>query len=509
MSDPSSIQPSTPRAPAESQEDDPSETRRTPLLLALVLGLSKLAGVVLVVYLTYYFTTIFAHPTSPPPALTDEQVVLATKAQDLRAQGRKILTSYGWTDPVSRSNLHIPIDRAMELLLAESTRPAVPVAAVPGPVATPGNPGPAAPKSANGTKPPVPNVVVAPPPAPKGFSPEWMYRSVCMACHDSDGRGKIVKLAMPTIPDFTDPKFHASRTDAELTHSILEGKPSTVNGVQVPLMLSMKDKLATTHIDVKDMVAFMRGFKGGKQVVSATPTTPPTTTAATPSTTTPSTTTAATPSTTTPSTTTAATPSTTMPSTTTPSTTTAATPSTTTAATPSTTTAATPSTTTPSTTTAITNVAALPPALSVTSANKAEVAAKLQAASAIFNTTCIACHGPDGKGTLVRAAMPPIPDFTSGDWHASRRSSQLVTSILEGKGTLMPPWNAKVTPEQARNLVLYVRHFGGPDILAKETEGEAAPASGPSLAEFDNKMSQLRQRFDDIEKQLHALSTVR
>ena len=98
-----------------------------------------------------------------------------------------------------------------------------------------------------------------------------MYRLVCMACHDTDGKGKIVRLAMPSIPDLTDPKWQASRTDAELLHSILEGKESTVNGVKIPLMLPMKDKLALAHTEVKDMVAFMRAFKDGKQVVSATP----------------------------------------------------------------------------------------------------------------------------------------------------------------------------------------------------------------------------------------------
>ena len=72
----------------------------------------------------------------------------------------------------------------------------------------------------------------------------------------------------------------------------------------------------------------------------------------------------------------------------------------------------------------------------------------------------------------------------------------------------MPPWNTKVTPEQARNLVLYVRNFGGADILAKEFEGEAS-TSGPSLAEFDNKLQSLRQQFDNVEKQLQALPTAR
>ena len=99
--------------------------------------------------------------------------------------------------------------------------------------------------------------------------------------------------------------------------------------------------------------------------------------------------------------------------------------------------------------------------------------------------------------------MPAIPDFTSRDFQTSRSSSQLATSILEGKGTLMPPWNTKVTADQARELVLYVRNFGPPDLLAAETA--AGEAAAPSLAEFDNKMRSLRQQFDDVEKQLQTL----
>jgi hypothetical protein len=101
--------------------------------------------------------------------------------------------------------------------------------------------------------------------------------------------------------------------------------------------------------------------------------------------------------------------------------------------------------------------------------------------------------------------MPVIPDFTSRDWQASRSSGQLATSILEGKGTLMVPWNTRLTPEQARSLVLYVRNIGGADLLAAETQ--EAPSAGPSLAEFDNKLSTLRQQFDAIERQLQTLPT--
>lgn len=66
MSDPSHIQHSSSSTPIESAEDDAAEPRSTPLLQALILGLFKLVGVGLVVYLTYFFTTMFAHRTPPP-----------------------------------------------------------------------------------------------------------------------------------------------------------------------------------------------------------------------------------------------------------------------------------------------------------------------------------------------------------------------------------------------------------------------------------------------------------
>jgi mono/diheme cytochrome c family protein len=62
---------------------------------------------------------------------------------------------------------------------------------------------------------------------------------------------------MPKIPDFTDVKWHSSRSDADLGRSILNGK-----GKSMP---RMKGKLGS--IDVQQMVVFVRGFQGGKQIV--------------------------------------------------------------------------------------------------------------------------------------------------------------------------------------------------------------------------------------------------
>jgi len=480
MSDPSHIQHSSSSTPIESAEDDAAEPRSTPLLQALILGLFKLVGVGLVVYLTYFFTTMFAHRTPPPAPLSQEQIALAKKAEDLRAQGKKVLSSYGWVDPVTKSKLRIPIDRAMELYLAESNRPPAPPAAVPGPTATP-----AAPAAGPGTG------ATAVATTPAGMPPEQMYRLVCMACHDTDGKGKIVRLAMPSIPDLTDPKWQASRTDAELLHSILEGKESTVNGVRIPLMLPMKDKLALAHTEVKDMVAFMRAFKDGKQVVSATPGgmpapgvpgpvaggptqgVPPTP-APPPS-----------PPTNIGTERLAGSPPPQQPAP---------------VSTPPIARAPAPVAALPST--AAGTGATLPPPLpSASTVDTAAQAEKIRAAGATFNTLCIACHGPDGRGTAVRAAMPLLPNFTSHDWHTTKSNSQLATTIMEGKG-LMPPWNTQLTADRARDLALYVRSFGAPELMA-----ETPAASAPSTAEFDKEMQSLRQKFDDIEKQLQALAT--
>jgi mono/diheme cytochrome c family protein len=73
-----------------------------------------------------------------------------------------------------------------------------------------------------------------------------------------------VRDLLPKIPDFTNPRWHTSKSDAELSRSILEGK-----GKSMP---RMKKKLGS--IDVKQMVSFVRRFQGGKQVVDDEPEAP-------------------------------------------------------------------------------------------------------------------------------------------------------------------------------------------------------------------------------------------
>jgi quinol-cytochrome oxidoreductase complex cytochrome b subunit/mono/diheme cytochrome c family protein len=84
-----------------------------------------------------------------------------------------------------------------------------------------------------------------------------VYRAYCLACHDEDGRGGLVRKLMPTIPDFTVAKWQSAHSASQLRASILNGKG--------PFMLPMKDKLGGT--DVEQMVAAIRLFQDGKLAV--------------------------------------------------------------------------------------------------------------------------------------------------------------------------------------------------------------------------------------------------
>jgi quinol-cytochrome oxidoreductase complex cytochrome b subunit/mono/diheme cytochrome c family protein len=98
-------------------------------------------------------------------------------------------------------------------------------------------------------------------PVASRMSAEQVYRAYCLACHGEDGRGSLVRKAMPAIPDFTDAKWQAVHSTSQLGTSILNGKG--------PFMLPMKDKLGGT--DVQQMVAYIRSFHAGKQVVKVQP----------------------------------------------------------------------------------------------------------------------------------------------------------------------------------------------------------------------------------------------
>jgi mono/diheme cytochrome c family protein len=297
--------------------------------------------------------------------------------------------------------------------------------------------------------------------SPSNLTAAAIFGTYCFACHDTTGRGNpLVRPAMPELPDFTAVAWHKSRTDNDLAQSILLGK-----GKFMPLM---SDKLGT--VDVKQMVSFVRGFQGGKQVVSLEVLNAP------------------------------------RPS--------------------EPVVVRSPATTRPVLGASAVGLMAFPPgqgpflAVSafIPSGPSSTIAAKplqqpkdehaltspaedtaagVRMGESIFRQYCFVCHGLDGKGTTMRPTLPPIPDFTSPTFHKEHSDAQLLISILEGKGTLMPANRGRVTEDQARDLVAYVRTFGPSRRLASE----------PSAlnSEFMKSFAQLEQRWNELQKELESM----
>ncbi len=259
-----------------------------------------------------------------------------------------------------------------------------------------------------------------PPPAPAAsqMTPVQIYRAYCLACHDADGRGETVRKAMAEIPDFTRAKWQESRTDAELRHSILDGKGK--------FMLPMKDKVPET--EAQQMVAYVRAFRGGKHVVTLEPQHHP------------------------------------IP----------------------------PGPAHP----AVIPGPKIRTPRSGPATPSAEVEARLRVATGLFRQYCITCHGPDGRGTAMRPSMPPIPDFTERAWQERQADPQLLASILDGKGVFMPSFRGRLSTDQARDLIAYIRAFGPPE----------PRVASPPASDFDQRFQQLEHKWDELERQLQKLS---
>ncbi|HEY0379801.1 MAG TPA: cytochrome c [Pyrinomonadaceae bacterium] len=95
---------------------------------------------------------------------------------------------------------------------------------------------------------------------------------------------------------------------------------------------------------------------------------------------------------------------------------------------------------------------------------KEEAAAPDQSARArtIFKERCARCHGADGRGETVVGRMLSVPDFTDEEWwKKDARDDRFRESITEGKNE-MPAFGKKLSRQEIRSLVAYVRRFGKP-----------------------------------------------
>jgi len=74
-------------------------------------------------------------------------------------------------------------------------------------------------------------------------------------------------------------------------------------------------------------------------------------------------------------------------------------------------------------------------------------------AADIFKSKCAMCHGPDGKGK-----MAGTKDLGSAEVQKAS-DADLTTAISKGKPPKMPANEGKLTADQIKSLVAYVRTF--------------------------------------------------
>ncbi len=103
-----------------------------------------------------------------------------------------------------------------------------------------------------------------------------------------------------------------------------------------------------------------------------------------------------------------------------------------------------------------------------------ELDAAQQRGKALFAANCQKCHGIEGVGetyslqaltTKGYLMAPPLNDFTHA-WHHT--DDQLVKTILEGspRKSRMEGWKGRLSEQQARDVVAYIKTLWGPRALA-------------------------------------------
>ena len=88
------------------------------------------------------------------------------------------------------------------------------------------------------------------------------------------------------------------------------------------------------------------------------------------------------------------------------------------------------------------------------------VTAPMQAqdAGALFKSKCAVCHAPDGSGSGAMGKQLGVTDLRA-DEVQKQTDAQLNDSISNGVGKKMPAYKGKITDDQIKGLVGYIRSF--------------------------------------------------
>jgi cytochrome c6 len=79
-------------------------------------------------------------------------------------------------------------------------------------------------------------------------------------------------------------------------------------------------------------------------------------------------------------------------------------------------------------------------------------------AAALYKTKCAVCHAADGSGSVPMGQKTGVHDFRSPEVQ-KMTDAQLIDVTTKGKAK-MPAYDKKLTADEIKGLVAYVRQLG-------------------------------------------------
>ena len=84
--------------------------------------------------------------------------------------------------------------------------------------------------------------------------------------------------------------------------------------------------------------------------------------------------------------------------------------------------------------------------------------AQAQDGAALYKAKCSVCHADDGSGSGATGKQLGVKDLRSDDVQ-KQTDAQLTDAITNGMGKKMPAYKGKITDDQIKGLVAYIREL--------------------------------------------------